>query len=69
MLYYFILYYILHLFYYSFAIYLKVPMIRLDCRGLNCSNYTILGESLVRGADGRGGNTIQGLFTFDLYIL
>ena len=65
-MYYIILYYILHLFYYLFAIYLNVAMVRSNWRGLDCGNKTILAERFVREADGGGGNTIQGLFSSDL---
>ena len=68
-LYYIKLYYISHLFYYLFRIYLKVAMVRLNWRGLDCGSWTILGERVVREADGGGGNTIQGLFFSDLYFL
>ena len=44
-------------------------MVRLNWRGLDCGNKTILGERLVREADGGGGNTIQGLFSSDLHFL
>ena len=46
-----------------------VTMVRLNWRGLDCGNQTILGESLVKEADGGGGNTIQGLFSSDLHFL
>ena len=59
----------LHLFYYLFTIYLKVAMVKSNWRGLDCGNWTILGEKLVREADGGGGNTIQGLFSSDLHFL
>ena len=41
-------------------------MVRLNQRGLDCGNQTILGEKLVREPDGGGDNTIQGLLCFDL---
>ena len=44
-------------------------MVRPNWIGLDCGNYTILGERLVREADGGGGNTIQGLFSSDLRFL
>ena len=44
-------------------------MVRSNWRGLDCGNYTILGESLVGEADGGGGNTIQSLFSSDLHFL
>ena len=44
-------------------------MVRSNWRGLDCGNWTILGEKLVREADGGGGNTIQGLFSSDLHFL
>ena len=44
-------------------------MVRSNWRGLNGSNLRILGESLVREADGGGGNTIQVLFSSDLHFL
>ena len=59
----------MYLFYYSFAIYLKVAMVRSNWRGPDCGNSTILEERLVREADGGGGNTIQGLFSSDLRFL
>ena len=59
----------LHLFYYLFTIYLKVAMVKSNWRGLDCGNWTILGEKLVREADGGVGNTIQGLFSSDLHFL
>ena len=68
-LYYVILHYILHLFYYLFTIYLKLIMVRLNWRGLDCDNYTILGKRLVKEADCGSGNTIQGLFPSDLHFL
>ena len=46
-----------------------VAMVRSNWRGLDCGSYTILGESLVREADGGGGNTIQGLLSSNLHIL
>ena len=66
-LYYIILYHILHSFYYLFTIYLKVTMVRLNWRGLDRGNETILGERF--DGDGRGGNTIQGLFSSELHFL
>ena len=57
------------MFYYLFTIYLKVAMVRSNWRGLDCSNLTILGERLVREADGGSGNTIQGLLSSDLRFL
>ena len=44
-------------------------MVRLNWRGLDCGNLTILGERHVREADGGGGNTIHGLFCSDLHLL
>ena len=49
--------------------YLKVAMVSSNWRGLDCGKLTILGERLVREADGGGGNTIQGLFSSDLRFL
>ena len=43
-------------------------MVRLNWRGLDCSNYTILGEGLVRVAHGGGGNTTQVSFSSDLHV-
>ena len=43
-------------------------MVRSNWRGLDCGNWTILGEKLLREADGGGGNTIQGLFSSDLRL-
>ena len=40
-----------------------------NCRGLDCGNLTILGVRLMREANGRGGNTIEGLFSSDLHYL
>ena len=49
-LYYIILNYILHLFYYLFTIYLKVAMLRLNWRGLGYGSQTILvDKSFERG--------------------
>ena len=62
----YVLHYILHLFQYLSTIYLKVAMVSLNWRGLDCGNQTILGEKLVR--DGGGGNTIQGLFSSYLHF-
>ena len=67
-LYYIILHYILHFFYYLFTICLKVAMVRLKWRGLDCYNEAILGESFVREADGGGGNTTQGLLSSGLHL-
>ena len=69
LLYYIILYYIVHLFYSLFTIYLKVAMVRLNWRGLNCGNQIILGEKLVREADCGGGDIIQCLFSSDVHFL
>ena len=44
-------------------------MVGLNWGGLDCGNQTILGERLVKEADGGGGNTIQGLFSSDLHFL
>ena len=44
-------------------------MARLNWRGLDCGNYVILGERLVRQADGGNGSTIQGLLSSDLHFL
>ena len=44
-------------------------MVRLNWRGLDCANETILGKCLVREAGSGGGNTIQGLFSSDLHFL
>ena len=44
-------------------------MVRLNWRGLDCGNLTVLGERLVREADGEGGSTIQGLFSSDLHFI
>ena len=44
-------------------------MARLNWTGLDCGNYTILEKRLVRGADGGGGNAIQGWFSSDLHFL
>ena len=41
-------------------------MVSLNWRGLDCGNETMLGESLVRDADGRGGNTTQCLFSYSI---
>ena len=44
-------------------------MVSLNWKGLDCGNWTILGERHVREADDGGGNTIQGLFSSDLNFL
>ena len=62
------LYYISHLLYYFFTIYLKVTMTRLNWRDIKCGNSTILGESLVKETDGGGRNTTQCLFSSDLHF-
>ena len=46
-----------------------VAMIRLIWRGLDCGNWTILGEKLVRETDIGGGNTIYGLFPSRLHFV
>ena len=57
---------IYNLFIYLFA---TIAMVGLTWRGLHCGNKTILGERLVREANGGGGNTIQGLFSSGIHFL
>ena len=44
-------------------------MVRLNCRGLDCDNQTILEERLMREADDVGSNTIQRWFSPHLHFL
>ena len=69
LLYYAIFYYMVHSFYYLFTVYLKLAMVRVNWAGLDCGNYTILGNRLMREANVGGGNTIQSLFSSDLHFL
>ena len=65
-LYYFIItyYIILQLTFILLLIYnlFKGNMVRLNWRELGCGNKTILGERLVKEANGGGDNTIEGFF-------
>ena len=44
-------------------------MVRSNWTRLDSGNWIIQGESLVREADGGGGNTIQSFFSSDLCFL